>query len=291
MTTIKQFALLYSRDYLDDLPDDISDEELLEKEKELFPDIDPKLFDRADVDVLDELDKELESIKHPQHLLFNSIYQWLVFKPDRNIPNYVWLDKFIRNLVNDDNAITPAVDKMRAVTLDRIMGTYYTEKELGRDDYFRTDKPIPIQKIVWVSHDGGKTATLVGLYDLENIIGYTFHIYRDILIEKHATIKSFPKDSVIYEIDEFKPCTYAEWHTRFWSSIDDSKENFKQYKEKYRQQVKGEWEDNCIIDMDIIGKKINELKDSIQELNDKFNDSDFCKSAYNPRYHGIDNYT
>ncbi len=285
MSKIKQFALFYSGDYLDDLPNDISDQELLEKEKELFPDIDPELFDLSYMDMLDELDKELGSIKHPQHLLFNSIYQWLVFKPDRSQPNYIWLDKFISNLVNDENAITPAEDKMSVVTLDRLMGIYYTEKELGRDDYFRTDKPIPIQKIVWVSHDDGKTATLVGLYDLENMIGYTFHIYRDILIEKHATIKSFPKDSVIYEMDEFKPCVYAEWHTRFWCSIDDSKENFKQYKEKYRQQVKGEWEDNCIMDMDIIGKIITELKDSIQELNDKFNDPDFCNSAYNPRYY------
>ena len=103
---------------------------------------------------------------------------------------------------------------MAAVTVDRTIGTYYTKEELGRDDYFSTYKPTPIQKIVWISHDDGKTATLVGLYDLEKMIGYTFDVHTDNdtipRLEKHATIRNFCKNSTIYEIDEFKPCVYGK---------------------------------------------------------------------------------
>ena len=101
MSKIQQLAQLYLGDYMDDLSDDISDKKLLEKEKELFPDVDHKLYDNwNEMSVLDELSEELRSIKHPQHPLFFSIYQWIVFKPNRDRPDYIWLDKFIRNLVN-----------------------------------------------------------------------------------------------------------------------------------------------------------------------------------------------
>ena len=80
----------------------------------------------------------------------------------------------------------------------------------------------------------------------------------------------------------------AKWHTRFWRSIDESKKNYKQFKEKYKSPD-GKWKDNCLTDINIIDKLVNELKKSIQRLNDKFNDLDFCNSAYNPSCHGIDN--